>query len=662
MKQKKIEYIWSKQFHKTEAVGYVWLAAGLIYICAKGLLERENGGLNLKRVLLTAVIWLFSIWCIHWKNELSDRIQKRIALVVSIGSPFILFLILEINFHSLLLSMQMKTFFILLNLALLGSFSFLSVVLWNRFHAAVLCPLVLWYLFSVANLYVLRFRGTALLFTDFFQIKSALAVAGTYDYSFDYRMLAILFLVVDYMILICKLKNIAYFHSRKVHLLAACFSVLSVAFCCGSVVFGDTIVRHGGKINQYLAQRSYSQYGTSVTIIGSAKYLQKDEPQGYSTDVIDEIVSQYPSDAADSANRRPALIVIMDEAFTDFQNLYHLKTSEDTLPFYGSLKDNVVEGTLYVSIYGGGTANTEYEFLTGNSAAFVAEGAIPYQSYLKKDEAHISVVRNLKDMGYHDALALHPFNSKGYNRTNAYQALGFDDFLLEDCFEKPQRLRKYISDISDVEKVIALYEEYHTAQTPLFLFNVTMQNHSPYQDLYDNLPLDITVKNKKYADMQNLQIYINLLRKSDEAYEHLITYFEKQEEPVVIVFFGDHQPNIPMKRNKKNYLQNYQVPFKIWANYEIKEQQIDKISPNYLGVKLMELMDAPLTGYQKFLLELYEEVPVLTKNGYITKEGALYDVGDETAPCYDKIMQYRFLQYNNLFDKKHTRESFFYLD
>ncbi len=271
-----------------------------------------------------------------------------------------------------------------------------------------------------------------------------------------------------------------------------------------------------------------------------------------------------------------------------------------------SLTDNVVDGTLYVSAYGGGTANTEYEFLTGNSAAFVAEGAIPYQSYLKKDEPHISIIRNLKDMGYHDTLALHPFNSKGYNRTNAYQALGFDNFLLEDSVEDPKWIRKYISDYLDVDKIIALYEDYHSAQTPLFLFNVTMQNHSPYQEIYDNLPLDITVKNKKYADMLNLQVYLNLLKKTDEAYEHLITYFEKQEEPVIVVFFGDHQPNISMKRDKDNYLQKYQVPFKIWANYGIEEQHIDKISPNYLGVKLMELMDAPLTGYQKFLLELYE--------------------------------------------------------
>ncbi len=103
MKQMKIECFWSKKFHKTETVGYVCLALALIYIGCKGLLYSETGGMNWKRVFLTAAILMFSVWCIHWKNYLSDQAQRKTALAVSICSPIILFLILEINFHCITL-------------------------------------------------------------------------------------------------------------------------------------------------------------------------------------------------------------------------------------------------------------------------------------------------------------------------------------------------------------------------------------------------------------------------------------------------------------------------------------------------------------------------------------------------------------------------------
>ena len=166
-------------------------------------------------------------------------------------------------------------------------------------------------------------------------------------------------------------------------------------------------------------------------------------------------------------------------------------------------------------------------------------------------------------------------------------------------------------------------------------------------------------KGQKY---KSLLVWDILLKKTDEAYEYLINYYSKQQDPVMIVFFGDHQPSIEMYYDENDEMQKYQIPFKIWTNYDIEEQYIEKTSPNYLGAIMTQAAGLPLTGYQKFLLELSEEVPAITVNGYYGSNGKLYETEDVDSPYYDRIHEYNLLEYNSLFDDKNVLRDFFYLN
>ena len=139
----------------------------------------------------------------------------------------------------------------------------------------------------------------------------------------------------------------------------------------------------------------------------------------------------------------------------------------------------------------------------------------------------------------------------------------------------------------------------------MFIFNVTMQNHLPYDSYFDNMEYPVTVDSEEYKDNVGMQVYENLILETDKAYEQLIRHFSNEEDPVVIVMFGDHQPNIAPKPEEK--LLRYKVPFKIWANFDIEEKHLDFSSPAFLAAELMQTIGAPLTGYQKFLLDFEKE-------------------------------------------------------
>lgn len=361
-------------------------------------------------------------------------------------------------------------------------------------------------------------------------------------------------------------------------------------------------------------------------------------------------------------------MIIMDEAFADLQAIGGFETSEEVTPFFHSLKENTVRGDMYVSVFGGKTANTEFEVLTGNSVAFLPASSTPYQLFIK--EKLPSLAYTLKAQGYQGNIAMHPYRPNGYNRMKVYPLLGFDRFLDRDHFQDPKLVRKFISDDADFERIILEYEQAKArSDAPFFLFNVTMQNHSGYDEDYDNFPIHIKITDEAFQDDQ-AERYLNLLHLSDQALEQLIHYFEKVEEPTVVVFFGDHQPGLPNKFYKKllepagktgdeKQMEKYKVPYIIWANYDIEEREDVTISANYLSTLMMQSTGMDMTGYSRFQAEASKEIPVLTVNGYYGADGTFYKVRDKKSPYYKTLQKYSCLQYNNMFDKGNRVEGFF---
>lgn len=290
-------------------------------------------------------------------------------------------------------------------------------------------------------------------------------------------------------------------------------------------------------------------------------------------------------------------------------------------------------------------------------------GGKPYQQYI--DSPQQSLAHTLKSHGYH-TVAIHPGDRKAWERIDAYPHLGFDEFMDAAIFDVPRSFEhRLTSDRSCYEQLIYEYEYWRElGDTPLFLFNVTIQNHGGYED--ENYETTVQVEGFEGA-WPRAEQYLSLTKESDSAIEYLLDYFEDIDEPVVVLFFGDHWPKLEEGFNRavlKGYnatTDMYRVPFFIWANYPLEGQEIEAVSLNYLSGLLLRAADIEGTPYTNYLEELRQDVPVVTDIGVMDSKGYFFVSGSHRPPDVSrKLREYSILQYNSSFDENRRADSLFY--
>lgn len=358
----------------------------------------------------------------------------------------------------------------------------------------------------------------------------------------------------------------------------------------------------------------------------------------------------------------------MDEAFADLPSVYGFDTDVDDLPFIHSLEGaNVRKGWMMSSVFGGTTANTEYEFLTGNSTAFLNYYSVPYTQYINSDQESLAWL--LKSRGY-SATAFHPFYESGYKRYKVYPLMGFDDFKsLESGLKYNSKIRTYISDESDFKDLIGIFGDGQESGKPQFIFNVTMQNHGGYNSVSPSV--DVTVKPTD-EDLQLSQIeeYLSLAHATDAAFKDLVDYFSTVDEPTIILMFGDHQPGMDDEVYKalcpEMYEENasvetlekkYTVPYVMWANYDLDSEEVDTTSPGFLGEYLLQNAGVQLSAYDLFLEDVQNEVNAINLLGYQTTDGTWHSI--ENLDEVDILQDYKKAAYYALFGKSGTDLSLF---
>lgn len=378
--------------------------------------------------------------------------------------------------------------------------------------------------------------------------------------------------------------------------------------------------------------------------------MKIDKPDGYSTEKIEELLEMRREQQEENEVERPNIIVLMNEAFADLPTTYGFKTEEDGMPYIHSLTENTVKGTILVSVFGGSTACTEYEFLTGNTITFLNTGSMPYIQYVKREQE--SLASELKSIGYR-TIAFHPQNPGNYKRDVVYPYLGFEEFIsYEDELAYNDSLRGYMTDSADVKNILDIYEK-NKGEMPVFIFNVTMQNHGDYNR--NQSEVEVTVRPAD-EDLQYTQLmeYLSLIKKSDEAFEELVSYFRQQDEKTIVLMFGDHQPGLDAEiyqaLGEESAEIKYTIPFVIWANYDIDEEEGIFTSPNYLRALLLQKARTVQGRYDRFLLEAYEEYPAVNFMGYYDSERNYY-AKDEMQEMDQILYEYHVLQYGNMFDK-----------
>ena len=561
------------------------------------------------------------------------------------------------------------------NLAIYTALLLVAYVVLNRAQYTCIAVLSAAFIMHIANYYVWVFRGCPILAADLQSAATAFNVANNFSYSLDLTGVWGVVYILSFTAMLLSLRGYKGPRLKQRMFTAGACAVYIVFFNLLFIQsdFAPEHIRH----DVWKPQRTYAKNGNALSFLMSWSSIRIEKPKGYSAKEVEKITKKYPSDKAaqtDAAeSQAPNIIAIMNESLADLSYNSPIELSEDYLPFLHSLTENTVKGKLYVSIEGANTANSEFEFLTGNSMNFLPYRSIPYNEYIK--DITPSMAHTLKAQGYSGVNAYHPFKSSGWSRTVAYPALGFNDCHFQEYYEKNNNfdlVRNYISDEADFRQIIADYKASRKeSDSPFYLFNVTMQNHSAYNMPWDNLDREVWLAGALEGRFQTVDQYFSLVYQSDKAFEYLITYFSQVEEPTVILMFGDHQPQVAtnfytdvLGDNPDTALaqRKQMTPFVLWANYDIEERDGVELSLNYLSGLLIETAGLPLTGYQEFQRELYEDLPIINTLGIRDSEGNWYGENESLPEDLASLLsRYQVLQYNNLFDKDRRADSIFSL-
>ena len=399
---------------------------------------------------------------------------------------------------------------------------------------------------------------------------------------------------------------------------------------------------------------AYKKSGAVAAFLRNTEFMEVEEPEDTTPQRLAWIMGQVElPEQAETAVEKPNIIAIMNESWADFEEFGNLELTESVTDCIRSL-DNAVWGHAYTSVFGAGTSASEFEFLTGNSMAFLPSGSIPYQQYILRDSPSLASL--LREEGYR-TLAFHPGERTSWQRNQAYPLLGFDQFKCgEDMDVEQEMVHGYVSDRSDFQQIIWEFEHKEPGE-PLFLFNVTIQSHGSYTD--ESYPAQIQLADEPGAYPMAEQ-YLTLVNETDQAFQLLVDYFSQQEEPTIILMFGDHQPSVEQAfldkaygvaqadMTMEQYMDKYRTPFVIWANYPLEGTGPEETSLNFLGQYLLRYAGIETDAYGSFLWSLQQTIPALTFVGYTDGEGNAYS-HLETNGYTEKIQDYQRLQYVRLF-------------
>ena len=580
--------------------------------------------------------------------------------------PIISFYLMEAFEHNALAEVRQEAQWF--NILIFELIAWTLYLLIGRMTTALRIELALALAFGLTNHYVMAFRSTPFVPWDLLSVRTAASVAQNYDFTPTPRMIVVTVLFVLLMVAVCVLRKVP---RIKLPIRLGSAVLCGLALC----LFVNTLQQETFQNKHYLYPFLFTPAymtkvnGMAVTFAMDLAYVAVDKPEGYSAEEAQKTLEQYGNtdnvfaddeeNTNDSKNRGedannkdlPNIIVIMDEAFSDLSVVGDLETNEDYMPFMHKMQqgaDHTITGYAQVSVCGGNTANSEFEFLTGNTMSFLPSGSIPYQQYITKDTP--SLASYLASLGY-ETYAQHPYYASGWNREKVYPLLGFEHLNFIDDYANKTYVRKYVSDDADMQHIIDTYENKEDGK-PAFIFNVTMQNHGGYTDAFSDLSEDVHATN---YNSEVLDRYLSLIRLTDQSLEKLVDYFSNVDEKTVIVFFGDHQPSDTVAAQVQDSMllpgesvpdeqlrKRYQVPYLVWANYDIDGATQQNTSLNYLSAEVLKAAGVPTDAYQNFLLDLQKSYPVMSAAGRTDASDA-----DENM-----LSTYKKLQYYNLFETK----------
>ena len=627
-----------------------------------------------------------------WKNQRIQRISRYLYVGLN---PVFMILLCETAQGSVFSDFNLKALVVDLILCVLGEIVLICIVpARGRIFCCVILQLIA-LLIGMVDQFLITIREMPFMANDIYSISTAATVAERYSYPLTIGILEgivifqALWIVADFSQTEYVVNKVSSYRNavgtdswKKTFRLVSRFLVSGLAFCTIAlwVSFISFQENYTGEMNLFRPAITYRSCGFLSSFIVSWQALQIEKPAGYSVRRVEELLSsagkEITTEKTATTAVQPSIIVIMNEAFSDQSVLAPMDCTKEDLKFYNSLKDD--PGTLqfgydFVSTYGGGTAMTEWEYLTSMSNYFIP-GRIAYTQMNLSDVPSLPVV--LKEQGYR-TIAIHPYQGANYRRNTVYKTLGFDSFLTEEDFEGMDTIRDYCTDRSDYERLL---EEWEKSSEPAFIFNITMQNHGGYV-LDSSMDEYLTTVDPQLEEYEDFVVYESLLRQSDEALEYLVNYLKECSRPVILCFFGDHQPSLTEFRDVMREAGRTEddteldmiekecaVSYLIWANYDVNVsipkityRDQDITSPGMMGIMTTLYAGVEQTPYMSWIYSTREKIPAMNCNGYFAGDGLWHSHTEET-PYFDTVRELSYVQYNALIDRKNRLSQYYRLD
>lgn len=601
---------------------------------------------------ISSYILILCFWGITvLEFDISDKMKKTIGIALFALTPFFCMQI------SMMLAGKPEYSFMIFFINMMFYASFMAIILavTRSFRASAIAAVGASYIFNLACFVINILRGTPLIPGDILAIGTAAQVAQHYTFEMRYPIIAATVTTATVIALLSKFPYKPKFRCKNV-ILPVCGTLFALMFVT-AISLQDYSDIDMDFFDQYHANNTH---GTAYSFYINARRMTLERPDGYDSSKAEALLAEsgtpFPADAD-----KPNIIVIMNESFSDLQAVGEFKTSEDYMPFTREISNNAIKGELLVSPFGGYTCNTEFEFLTGLSMGLLPSGSTPYLQYMSKPFSS-ALPEYLSENGY-NSVALHPYYARCWNRETVYRNLGFDEFIsMEKLGElvpenEWEYVRYYLSDRTSyraIEKCLETKEQ----GKPLFLFNVTMQNHGGYTYEGNEFPtVTITDMHGSYSAAEQ---YLSLIKESDKAFEELIMNLKNYGEKTIVVMFGDHQPAVEQEFYEELYgtelfnlsteelQKRYTVPFVIWANYDIQEETGIKTSPNYLSDLVLDTAGLPKNAVGAFTSRIKAEIPQINVMGHYDAGGVWHenDVNES-----DSLRDYNYIEYYQLTNK-----------
>lgn len=502
--------------------------------------------------------------------------------------------------------------------------------------------ITLCWLFGMADTLIFEFRGSQIVLNDFLSVKTALSVASNYKFALSGQILLsiLLFAAIFLLLVRTPFPKAAWLRKLPGRLLML---VLVPA------VLWQPVADLENHTTYTWSNRGAQKPGILYEFALELYHLNVREPDGYSPEAVQAIAEEFAAaqavDGAEEA-RKPHVIAVMVEAWSDLRVLGDIRTDVEVTPWLDEFMPTTIHGDAVSTVYGGNTATSEWEFLTGNSMAFMPAGSMVYRQFVRDDIR--TIVDVMENNGY-ASLAMHPYYKNGWDRSRIYDLIGFDKMLFLEDADWGGQVREYVSDDAFVDMVIREFEA-RDPQKPLFVFGITMQNHGGYWIEDFEATVDVTAP---VFDDATAEQYLSLIRLTDSALQRMIEYFEASDEEVVILAFGDHQPNLSQETDEAlgypTYLQKHTVPFFIWKNYEDESREVPLTSINYLPAMLLEEAGIELPPYFGLIRQAQQLVPSISGAG-LTQGDAFVSIGEATPEQQEILQKYHIMQYANIFD------------